>query len=162
MSRRLQFLSADGAGGGQINAVLDYATTPGRVYVAPPAKRRYQILGLAVAIEDGTAPTAVLYGGLAALTNGITIRKLKGAAVLEDYTRGVPIRKNADFAHQGWTYTVPHNATASLVRASIRFDGVPLVLEGDQGHELSVAFADSLVGLVQHYWTADLVEIKTP
>jgi len=68
-----QFLSTDGAGGGQVDAIGDYSSSEGIFYITPPAGHKYFISRIIVFIEDIGAFDSGKYGKDLVLGSGVNL-----------------------------------------------------------------------------------------
>ena len=156
--RFIQFLSTNGDGTGDINAVGDY-TTPEVFYIQPANDEVMLIDKLTIHILNTGALPAGDYGGLgSALVNGIDIvttnARSNGLSILP----GI-IKSNINLMHStdlGFSLITFSGAVDSII-AVFNFkidDNEGLILDGSQEHKLEVLLSDNFAGLVDHHFVA--------
>lgn len=146
-----QFLSVDGEGGGGINLIGDFSSSPGTLKITAPAGFALDLTRLIFRVEDIKGTPVEKYGGLDALTEGITIKVHDGAGGIVADLTPEPIRANGDWA--SYVYDVQQlawGAGATIVSARWSFlaCGAPLTIPS--GYELRVVANDDLTGLDAH------------
>jgi len=149
-----RYLDTNGDGTGTKNAVGDYST-PTDFYIAPPAGTAYSIERLIVHIEDNGTLSPDKYGALTALSNGIDVEMLRGAAVLCDFNDGLPITHNGDWGRNSYDWSESSfGAGNNIVQVRLTFSktGSALYLNGNLGDKLVIRMNDNLTGLVEHYF----------
>lgn len=152
-----QFLSSNGDGTGIINAILDYATTPGTVYIQPSADEIMVIQDLLIHVVDSGALPEGSYAGLGvSLANGIDIQVTNEGSSARSVIPGL-IKSNGELSHVSGTGRfdiINFSGGVDGLSSVIDFGKAGLILDGSQGHKLEVLFTDSLVGLVDHHFIA--------
>ena len=151
-----RYLDTDGDGGGTKNAVGDYSSAAEEFKIVPPAQTRIEVARMIISIVDAGAPDSGSYGNNITLTNGITVAVRDAGGVIEDITDGVPVMKNSDWGRLAGIDVAPMDWGSGdgqvIVRFTFEKSGVPLVLDGDEGHYLAVNLNDDFSGLVEHYF----------
>lgn len=109
----------------------------------------WHVLRLNIAIEDNTAPADNLFGGIAALTNGVLIREKN------TINRNLSLWKsNADIILDGGIDLAYHQKAAGgtnhgvRARWTIQKAGASVILDGAVGDEMQIVVQDNLTGLV--------------
>jgi len=153
-----RYLDDVGDGSGNKNANGDY-TTPDIFFIQPGAGEIYRIARLIISVEDGTGFTAVKYGNLAALTNGIQIRVQGDSGTIIDLTDNVPIKSNSHYGRTCYDVALKDwGAGDQLLCARWTFEkhGQMLRLDGDAdgGERLEVLLSDNFTGINFHYFLA--------
>lgn len=149
-----RFLDANGDGTGNKNWIGDYST-PDLAYIQPAAGETMHLTRMIVTIQDDSALAADGYGGLAGLTNGVTVILRDDSGVIANLTNGDPIKSNAEWGSRCYDIT-PHSwggggsENIVLVRWTFERAGVDLQLIGDDGGRLEVGFSDDFTGLAAH------------
>ena len=154
-----RLLDTNGDGTGTKSAVGDYST-PEDFYIQPEAGEYFRIQRLIISIEDGTGIKAELYGGLAALANGITLKHIDDSGTLVDFTDGVPVKTNAHWGRFAFDVDVKDwgiTPTNELLVARFSFSkfGQALRLDGSKGGKLVVTLSDNMTGIIAHYFMAE-------
>ena len=153
-----RFLDTNGDGTGTKNFIGDH--TPSEAFIAPATGQIFRIARLIVSIEDESGIKAGLYGGLPALTNGITITQADDSGELVDFTDGYPIKTNGqwgllcfDVDLKSWSVT----PTEEMVLVRYNFKQPPrqgtgqfIRLIGDNGGRLSIHLNDDFDTLLSH------------
>lgn len=153
-----QFLTLNGDGTGDFNAIGDY-TTPDIFYIQPSVGEIMEIDKLLIYILDSGALPGGVYGGLgSALTNGINITVTNARSIDRSIIPGL-IKANTDLVHLGNGGFSLTNFTGGVdaIVSSIDFTsitGSSLILDGDQVHKLEVKLSDSFIGLNDHRFIA--------
>ena len=144
-------LSSEGDGTGVTN-VKDQ----GEYYLQPPSGQKYIICGLRVWIKDFGAVDAGSYGNNVTLANGMILQVKSGTNVINDITRGVPIKTNGDWLRIAKHEENSFGSGANHLSYFIDFleSGVRgVVLNGTLNQRLSLNAQDNMPGLVFHYFT---------
>ena len=92
------------------------------------------------------------FGGIAALTNGITIKAIGAddSTVLIDFTNGEPIKRSSDFASLAGTDAPVSDSLGTdimPVRWTLQKAGIPFRL--NLGESIQVTISDDLTGLTE-------------
>ena len=116
--------------------------------VAPPAGSKWDILGCEFVITDNTAMDDGTFGGIAALTRGLVLRKKDTV-----YKNIFNVKTNGDFAFRCDSVRYaekPPSGTGYGFTAYRTFNarnGIAIRLDGDKGDEFQVIIQDDLTGL---------------
>lgn len=151
-----RFLDTVGDGSGTKNANGNYSNSGGQNFLYVASDPVPSVLWrLIVNIRDGGGGfSADGYGGLAALSNGITISvRDSGGGVLLNITDDVPIQSNGDWARFCFDTGVDDFGSGDdflKVRWTFANSGRPLIL--NPGERFVVNLADDLTGLTSHYF----------
>lgn len=151
-------LTDDGLAGDGSNhdAAVDGSSTAVPLWRGPTEKL-WAIHRLIVTIEDNAVLAADNYGGLAALTNGISVKIMSGhhttGILVLDLLDGDPIK-----SHVGWAehcYDMQEHVFGSgnnfvVVRWTFAFAGRPLILDSFDNEKLVITISDNLSTLVAH------------
>lgn len=150
-------LTTDGliADGSNDNAAIDGSSVAVPFFTGP-LKDKWSIHRMIVIIEDNAVITADNYGGLSALTNGITVKVTESGAtgpVIVDLLDGSPIKNHVGWAAhtfdmQDQTFGSGNNFVA--VRWTFSHGGRPLILDSFRNEKLVVTINDNLSTLVSH------------
>ena len=158
MSLIYRYLDATGDGTGAKDFLTDYSSSAVVARIAPAAGEVFMINRMLITIVD-TLMTAGKYGGLTALTNGLTVGVSNAGGLLLDITDGIPIKTNAGWATlcfdvhvKRWGGT-PDNDVLTA-RFTFRKAGKALGLNGDSGDYLWVRINDNMTGLIAHHFMA--------
>lgn len=148
-----RFLDTNGNGTGTKNAIGIYGSPVEEFYIQPQGGESLIINRMIVLIGDATAPAAGGYGGMSALTDGISVQVREGANLVLDLTDGLPIKTNLAWGHH--CYDVEPSSYGSginfvRVRWTFGASGKPLCLRGTQ--RLCVRLSDDFSGLTEHYF----------
>lgn len=154
-----QFLSTNGDGTGDTNAVVDYSS--GEVYYIQPAiDEIIEIHKLVIHLVDSGALPAEVYGGLASdLTNGIDIVVTNEGSIARSIMPGL-LKANDELAHLGNGGVELLNFTGGIDTLTGHIDFIKmigprgLILDGSQNHKLEILFNDTFVGLNDHHFIA--------
>lgn len=147
------------ADGSTFQANVNASVTPKRYTLKPASGELYRVKQIVVCIGDSDTDYN-LYGALAALTNGIYLRKekLQGSEITTTYSLfgGQPVKQLSHWARFGRVY--PINDSASATRTlTVQIDlPYPIILRGDQVDQLSFYLSDDLSGLDDHTFLANL------
>jgi hypothetical protein len=150
-----RYLDTAGDGSGTKEVLGDYSVTPDDIYIEPPDTWNYYISRMIVTVVDGTLNNADLYGGLGgALSNGISVLKTSGATTLSDYTDGLPVKTNGNWATLCHDVTV-HTGFANgndyqTIRWTLARSGGIVMLRSAFSERLVVRVNDDFSGLVSH------------
>lgn len=123
---------------------VDGSGIPVEFHVRPNAGVKWDILEMLFLIEGATAMDTGKFGDIAALTNGIVVRK-KGL----EYMNIFNIKTNGDFATRAFNVEFDPKAPAGVtaVRISREFkrqNGVVIRLDGDNPDDLQILVRDNL------------------
>ena len=151
-----RYLDTDGDGTGTKNAIGDYST-PEDFFIQPPAGVYYRINRILISIEDGVSFKAGLYGGLAALSVGITLKIKDASGTLVDFTDAVPVKTNGQWARLAYDVDLKSwsaSPTEELLSVRLTFSkfGQAIRLDGDKGEKLVMTLSDNMTGLISHYF----------
>lgn len=161
MTHIFQFLDTNGDGSGTSAANGDYSVTPGLFFIQPPTAETYRLHRMIINIEDTAITDAAGYGGIGALTNGISVHVEDGGVETIDLTGGVNIKSNAHWGRMCYdVQSVAFGASTKTVQVRWTFSkaGGPITLYGNNvdgaasgdNHRLVVTCNDNLTGLVDH------------
>ena len=146
-----QLLSTVGDGSG----ITEMASATINEYIYKPASGTVAILERAlITIEDATIFAANKYGGVTALTNGLSVTLKDGNdATIHNFSPNA-IKKTYHWGLMAGSDVTPEAFAAGADRVVIRWTftkgGYPLVINGDKGEYFSVNVTDDLSGLVSH------------
>jgi hypothetical protein len=148
-----RYLCTNGDGSGTDNFIGNHAAT--EAYIQPAAEQIFYLHLLIVSLEDGSGMKAEQYGLLAALTNGVQIREEDSAGTITDFTDGVPIKTNAQWAALCYDADIKDWGTSPtqelfVARYTFANHGRGIYLDGDRGGKLVVALNDNFTGLISH------------
>ena len=151
-----RFLDTDGDGTGTKNAIGDYST-PEDFYIQPAAGQVYRINRILISIEDGSGFKAGLYGGLAALSTGLSLKVEDASGTLVDFMDGVPVKTNGQWARvcfdvdlKSWSASPTEELL--VVRLTFSKFGQAVRLDGDNAEKLVMTLSDNMTGLLSHYF----------
>lgn len=118
-------------------------------YICPPPDLKFHITTIGFSMRDDSDMDSGKFGGLAALANGLLLRKENG--VLQNLLLVV---NNLGFAEQGYDLTYDDKAPAGTYGVRFRKDmigrmGVVVELDGSSSDTLKAIVRDDLSGLVQ-------------
>lgn len=153
-----QFLSTDGTATGPYNANGSYDTTStGIFYIEPPAGEVWRIRRMMVSIrDDGQGFTAVKYGAIATLTNGITVEVWRNGAKDLMLTAQDTVKSNADWGTMCYdvSFQTFGSSTDAYLAARWTFlnSGQYIRLDGDTNDQLRVICRDNLSALEHHHF----------
>lgn len=132
------------------NANVD-GGTPAPFTLAPPTGHIWDIAHLITYIHDQTAMDSSLFGGITALTNGVSYRVYRSATQYEHLDI---IKANEEFFVHGWEVDYPENMLTDhyAIRAVKRFGhereaGAMIRLDGTKGEYLEMLVSDNLTDL---------------
>lgn len=146
-----RFLDTDGDGTGTTNANGNYSSSATDFYIQPPAGQIYRIERMMIYLASQKNKIHIdTYVNSAALSTGITVKKLTGAStVVTDYTNGIPIKDFGGWARVAFDVNFlaadensSHNSVASA-RWTFSKAGYPLRLIGDNSDRLVVTLNDN-------------------
>ena len=153
-----RYLDSVGDGAGTKDFLVDYSSSAMVAKIAPPVGKVFMINRLMITIVD-TVMSAGKYGGLTALTNGLTVGVSNAGGVTLDITDGIPIKTNASWANLCYDADVkrwggsPDNDVL-VARFSFWKSGKMIGLNGDGGDFLWVKINDNMTGLIAHHFMA--------
>lgn len=153
-----QHLTDDGLVGDGTNHLsnVNGSSTPVPYWCAP-SEHMWAIHRLIVTIEDNATITADNYGGVAALTNGVSLKIMQGhqttGETVLDLMDGDDVK-----THVGWAehcYDVTEHTYGSgnnfvVVRWTFATAGRPLILRSRLNQKLVMTISDDLSTLVTH------------
>jgi hypothetical protein len=152
-------LTDDGLAGDGTNflANVNGSVTPVPFWYGPASTERTAVHRLIVEIEDNATITADNYGGVSALTNGITVKVIQGnestGVVVTDLLDGDPIKNHVNWAAHCYDVTEHTYGSGNnfvVVRWTFAKSGRPLILDGRINEKLVVTVNDDLSTLVDH------------
>jgi len=155
-----QFLSTNGDGTGDINAIGDYSSVQGEFYISPPSGQPvrwwkingYKIYRMLVFIQAIGPLSADQYGNLKSLQNGIkAVVKDDSDNEILDLTAGQPVKTNAQWAQHCYDSSLSgYGSGNEFVQARWTFEksGNPILLK--EGYRLSVLIDDDLTETISH------------
>lgn len=139
---------------GAHNAIGDYSGGEHEFFVSPPATHIAVVHRVIVTIRDGAAFRAEGYGAIpGGLANGISIRVMQGATVLNDLMDGVPVQTNAEWQRTCYDFALSNFGAGDnygFVRWTFARAGTPIRLDGTKGQRLGVFLHDDLTDLIAH------------
>ena len=152
-----RILDTNGDGTGTKNANIDGSVTPVLFSIAPPATGVIVIHRLLVTITDNALVTAEKYGGVAMLTNGISIGLFDPSddSLQTDYLDGIPIQSNCDWGRVCYDVDLRTWGTGNSfiqVRWTLSKSGTNLILRSSDDYHFGVLISDDITGLIQHYF----------
>lgn len=147
-----RYLDTAGNGTGTKNAIGDYST-PDEFYISGPSSGRMVLERMIIHVRDGSGFSAEKYGGLTALTNGLSVAVVTEGETV-DLTDGVPVKTNAAWGRL--CYDLAFHITGAgddfmSVRWTFSRSGKPIVLKSATD-KLGVTLNDDMTGLVEHYF----------
>jgi hypothetical protein len=159
-------LTDDGlvADGSNQSANVNGVVTAVPFYAGPADGKVWRIHRMVVVVEDDATFTAVKYGGVATLANGITVKKMKngptGTEVLDllDNTTISGLIGWGHYCYDVQEHTFGSGSNFALVRWTFAKSGEPLLLNGANGDVLVVQINDDLSTLVDHTFMIQGVE----
>lgn len=148
-----RFLDTLGNGLGDKDAIGNYASTDTPFFIeTTDPSRRYIIHRVMTYIEDaGGAPNLSLYGGIAALTDGLLLRIVHRDGSVYDLSDGLPITNNSAWARICYDVTIatfPAGNNYVHARWTFALSGWPIVL--NPFDRLEFVMRDNLTSLVEH------------
>jgi hypothetical protein len=147
-----RFLDTNGDGSGTKQAIGNYAGGE-EFYIQPPAGQVYILARMMVQIRDAGPISADNYGGLAALTNGVSVDVKDASGSLLDLVDGLPVKTNAEWGAHCYdsepdTYGSGNDYVS--VRWTFEKGKHVIILRGDFAERFAVTLNDNLTGLVAH------------
>lgn len=155
-----QYLDSAGDGSGTINMNGTYTsgTTNGVFYYTPPTGFNASIARIIFLIEDAAVASGK-YGGIAALTNGVTLSVTTGGPTGSVSLNLTPtaMKTNSDWTsvmHDVQEHQYGGGGTSEYIsgRMTFRKFGTDLHLRGDESECLRILCQDTLAGLITHTW----------
>jgi hypothetical protein len=149
-----QYLSTNGDGTGDIDAISDYSSGETQFFILPPENEIWQIERLMVSVfsDNGFEPDT--YGNLSPLPNGLILDKRMGTDnVVIDITSSVPIKDNKGWAILAYDAKVNQwGKDKELLSCRFTFakTGGVLRLNGNKNERLILTVSDDLTGLLSH------------
>lgn len=143
--------------GTNFSANVNGSVTAVPFYAGPSGEENWAIHRLLVTIEDNATIAADNYGGISSLTNGMTVKMMRGhpttGAVLHDLLDGDPIKDHIGWAEHCYdvtehTYGAGNNFV--VVRWTFARAGRPVILTGHKNDKLVITVNDDLSTLVRH------------
>lgn len=149
-----RYLDTGGDGTGTKDMAVNGAITAVPHMLIPASGEVYTVERMIIYIEDNVAIDATNYGGISALTNGITLKILKQSddSVVQDLLDGLPIKKNGHWARMCYDVVAGAYGNADdylSVRWTFSKAGAPLVLTDE--NYLSLQVNDDLSALFGHF-----------
>jgi hypothetical protein len=136
-----------------IDLNVDGSVTPVEFHIRPNVGVKWDITRVMFYIEGTGTMDSGLFGDIAALTNGVVLRKKDGT-----YKNIFNVKSNGDFANRAYDISYDSRAPAgtSAVRVRRSFggqdkNGVVVRLDGTSLDELEILVQDNLTGLVNFY-----------
>lgn len=152
-----RFLDLTGDGSGSKDGAADFST-PDDLKIVPSEAEVLEIHQLKIIIQDVGAFTTILYGAVDVLTAGVGTKialKDNADADIADFTDGLPIKSNAEFAKlSGATVDMTmgiNGAATNQVEVTVKFP-VPVKVSGPAGEYFAATLSDDLSGLVEHWF----------
>lgn len=160
-NRLYRFLSDNGDGTGNIDAIGDYSATPYRLFCEPPAGQIFQLNRILITVKDTGSFDSGGYGNGIALPVGLKAGLAVGlpdGSLREDFLEGPPIKTNGDYHIWAGVDVAISSFGQGDEYLSVRWtfskgggiDGEPIFLDGDKGEKLFIEFNDDFTGLNQH------------
>ena len=151
-----RFLDTVGNGSGTKDATGNYSDAGSGstdFLIAPTGTQVFVLERMIVHIKDTSGIDADKYGNNITLTNGITVTYNDTSGEVVDLLDGVNIFSNGDWARQCYDANLITWGSGNDI-VSIRWTfsraGIPLVLKGDEGDDLTVTLNDDFSGLLEH------------
>ncbi len=141
-----QLLDTVGDGTGTMNM----GTTAATYKIAPPNNETWLIERILVSIFDVTKLTALGFGSLSVLNNGIVVRCADDNGVVNDLTNGVPIIHTEDwtrYCHDTALDLSSGGKDYTSYRWTFGRSGSPLIVSGVNNGRLEVVIQDDLSNL---------------
>lgn len=149
-----RYLDENGNGSGNKNANGNYAGSPTRFFIQPPADEVFFLNRMIVLLEDGGSIDAGGWGNGAALTNGVEC-DLRDPIndILTDLFDGLPLLTNAGWAQfcydvRSTDFGAGNNYLG--VRWTFTKSGRPLVLRGSKQESFGITFNDNVTNVVRN------------
>jgi hypothetical protein len=154
-----QILFTKDADGSTVQANVDASGAVQRWTLKPASTDLYRVNEIVVCIADSDADYN-LYGNIAALTNGILLRRETndGAVISTVYSLlgALAVKQLTHWGRYGQVFPINDSASATrTVTVLIKFNQ-PIILRGDKGDQLSFILNDNLTGLDGHTFLANL------
>lgn len=132
------------------DAAIDGSGTPVAYHITPPAGVEWDVVRVMFYIEDSTAMDDGLFGGAAALTNGIVLRLKDGI-----YHNIFNAKTNGEFAQRAYDRSyiskppagTGHSMVVRRTFGGQSKNGVTIRLDGDSGDDLELIVQDDLTVL---------------
>ena len=147
-----RFLDTVGDGTGSVDGNVNGSVTP-VVLKAVASGGKLIVNRLIIHITDTGAFDASKYGNNITLTNGITVKHMRGVEVVYDATCQIPVKANGDWSAHCYDVTSLSFGVGDdmlTVRWTFTKDGLPIVL--NDGDSFEVTINDDLTGLVDHHF----------
>lgn len=154
-------MTENGDGTGNDNANVDGSVTPVAFKLTCPSDRIYEVHRAIIFVQDTGTFTAVKYGVLPTLTNGVLLDTYDVSGVAKDQIQH-SIKSNSEWAKHCYDAT-PHTYgsgdNAIAVRWTFSKSGEPIYLK--PGESLRFTVQDDLTGLVVHSFIAQFTYIAS-
>ena len=151
-----QFADTNGDGTGTKNAIGDFSSTQGRFYFKCAPSEIAHISRVLVSLSDSVVSDSALYGGLAALTNGVVIevRDADDNVIYNITDVDEPVKTNGHWARYSFDTAVkvgdfPLGDDVLVVRWSF-WKFMPQGITLMPGWSLNILLDDDFTGLVSH------------
>lgn len=134
---------------GASNMNVDGASTEVVYVIQPPVEQVWDIATLNLFIQDATAMDSSLFGGITALTEGVTLRLWHSATEYEDLA---VFKSNADFFLYGGNAAYQANMVTGKYGLNwsnqfVAEHGGLLRLDGSKSERLEIIISETLTGL---------------
>lgn len=153
LDKYVNVFASDPADSDNTNANKDYSVTAANFVVAPPAGEKWVISRMIAYLRDGGSIDSGAYGNGITLTNGITMKVMRGAVEQLDMTAGDPVIINPDWTKLCYDATISNYGLGDetmAVRWTFSQSGMYIELDGDQSDKIQITFNDNLTGLNEH------------
>lgn len=163
----VRFADTVGDGSGSIDANGDYSVTPGTLKIIPPPSMVFVCQRFSIIIADAKAMDSGGYGsnGANPLTNGCTFTVVRDGVTLLDFTSGVPVTTNAEWAMYMDDITIHDFGSGDVLLAAHVNEAAldwPRYLDGRAGDEFHFICNDDLTHLTKHrvLWLGLMVPVE--
>jgi len=148
-----QHLSTNGDGSGTFEAIGNYSGAATEFYIQPAAEEIFAIETVTISIQDAQKVSADKYGGMTALTNGISVQIHDSGGVVTDITSNAMIKTNGEWSSYFDSMKAHTFGTGDeLVVLYWKFadSGRSILLDGAKGEKLVFILNDDFTGLTLH------------
>ena len=149
-----QYLSTNGDGTGDIEAIGDYSTTSDIFYIQPASNQVFRIQRMLLSLEDSTGMGWNEYGHIGSgLTSGILFRVQNDSTTVHDLLAGRPVKTNGEWAENSYDVEILDTTGGNdyfVIGWDFTIAGFPIRLNGAASERLEFVVQDDLTGLVAH------------
>ena len=145
-----RWLTADGIGGGTYQATGNYSVTPLVLKVTCRAGEQLWLHKLQVHVQDAAQFDPAGYGGLVALTNGVTVGVFNEAGTEIHRLTQEPVTNLGEWAHFGESAYGEKSTSTMYFVGRLDLIGVSTPIQLSEGQSFRVTISDNMTGLDEH------------